>query len=135
MSIQVLVDADNVDTTRVAAVLSALLAAVPPGDLRMTVAGRSAAIEATEWPSYAEVVVAAGWQRADLVLAAAYVPDDRPLVLVSGDGDFGLLVTRHPGPALVVSEAASYRLREGVTVVDPAIDGPDALHRWLDAVS
>lgn len=133
--IQVLVDADNVDTSRIAAVLAAVRAAVPSGDVRMTVAGRPAAIESTEWPSYAEVVVAAGWQRADLVLAAAYVPDDRPLVLVSGDGDFGLLVTRHPGPALVVSEAASARLREGVTVVDPAVDGPDALRRWLDAVS
>ena len=133
--IQVLVDADNVDTSRVAAVLSALDVAVPSGDLRMTVAGRTSAVESTQWPAYAEVVVAAGWQRADLVLAAAYVPDDRPLVLVSGDGDFGLLVTRHPGPVLVVSEAASARLREGVTVVDPAVDGPDALRRWLDAVS
>lgn len=133
--IQVLIDADNVDTTRVGVFLSALLTASPAGGVRMTVAGRPAALEATTWPAYAEVVAAAGWQRADLVLAASYVADDQPLVLVSGDGDFGLLVTRHPGPALVVSEAASSRLREGVTVLDPAVDGPDALRRWLLAVA
>jgi len=131
--VQVLVDADNVDTSRVSAVLAAI-AGLPSEEVRMTVAGRASAVEATTWPAYAEVVVAAGWQRADIVLAAAYRPDEEPLVLVSGDGDFGLLVTRHAGPVLVVSEAASTRLRAGVSVVDPTVDGPDALRRWFEAV-
>ncbi len=128
--IQVLIDADNVDVVRIGALLDLL----PDHGVRMTVAGHPAALEGTDWPPYAEVVAAAGWQRADIVLAAAYQPDDAPLVLVSGDGDFGLLVTRHRGPALVLSEAASYRLREQVTVVDPILDGLDPLRQWLAAV-
>lgn len=128
--IQVLVDADNVDMVRI----GALLAALPTDGVRMTVTGHPDAIEATEWPAYADVVAAAGWQRADIVLAAAYEPDDAPLVLVSGDGDFGLLVTRHRGPALVVSDAASYQLRDRVTVVDPVLDGLEPLRQWLAAV-
>ena len=127
--IQVLVDADNVDAARV----TALLRELPAEGVRMTVAGHAAALEAVDWPAYAEVVEAAGWQRADLVLATAYELDDRPLVLVSGDGDFAQLVLRHGGPALVVSEAASYRLRGG-SVVDPLVDGPGAVARWLVAV-
>ena len=133
--IQVLVDADNVDVARIAVTLAALAAThALPDDVRMTVAGHPAALEATDWPAYAEVVAAAGWQRADIVLAAAYLPDREPLVLVSGDGDFGLLVTRHGGPVLVISAAASYRLREGVTVVDPLADGAAAVRGWLAAV-
>lgn len=125
-----LVDADNVDPVRVGEVLRAL----PAADVRMTVAGHADALARVDWPSHAEVVEAAGWQRADLVLAGAYVLDERPLVLVSGDGDFAQLVQRHGGPTLVVSEAASYRLRPGVTVVDPVLDDAGAVDRWLQAV-
>ncbi|HVE63426.1 MAG TPA: hypothetical protein VNB94_06460 [Mycobacteriales bacterium] len=128
--IQVLIDADNVDGVRIGALLDLL----PSGDVRMTVAGHQDALEETRWPPYAEVVAAAGWQRADMVLAAAYEPDDAPLVLVSGDGDFGLLVTRHRGPTLVISQAASYHLREQVMVVDPVVDGMEPLRQWLAAV-
>ena len=73
----------------------------------------------------------AGWQRADLALAEAYVPSTDPLVLITGDGDFGLLATRHPGPVLVISGAASERLRGGTTVVDPATDGTAPIDAWL----
>jgi hypothetical protein len=129
--LQVLVDADNVDPFRTRAVLDAL----PPG-AAVVVAGHPRALARVEWPEGATVVTAAGWQRADLVLAEAYEPSDDPLVLVSGDGDFGLLVGRHSGPVLVVSEAASYRLAgSGVTVVDPVVDGTDPLRRWLDGVA
>lgn len=128
--IQVLIDADNVDVVRICAVLRLL----PDDGVRMTVAGHPGAIESTTWPAYAEVVAAAGWQRADMVLAAAYEPDEAPLVLVSGDGDFGLLLTRHRGPVLVVSEAASYQLRAQGVVVDPVLDGVEPLRQWLAAV-
>ena len=128
--IQVLVDADNVDVVRISAVLREL----PDDGVRMTVAGHPAAIGAVVWPAYAEVVAAAGWQRADMVLATAYEPDSAPLMLVSGDGDFGLLLTRHRGPVLVVSEAASYQLRAQAAVVDPVLDGVEPLRQWLAAV-
>lgn len=127
--IQVLVDADNVDPVRT----RALLDAVDGVEAEIVVAGHPRALARTAWPETATVVEAAGWQRADLVLAAAYVPSDDPLVLVSGDGDFGLLVGRHAGPVLVVSEAASYRLA-GATVVDPAVDGVEPLRQWLRGV-
>lgn len=125
--LQVLVDADNVDPFRTRAVLAAL-----PDDVELVVAGHPRALARVEWPETATVVEAAGWQRADLVLAEAYRPSDDPLVLLSGDGDFGLLVARHSGPVLVVSEAASYRLAGGqVTVVDPVVDGVEPLRQWL----
>jgi hypothetical protein len=125
----VLVDADNVTPPRLGPVLE-LLTRV--GDeVHLTAAGRAAAIERSTWPADAELVAIAGWQRADLALAAAYRPSDDPLVLVSGDGDFGLLATRHPGPVLVVSGAASGRLRGGTTVVDPAAEGVAPITAWL----
>lgn len=127
--IQVLVDADNVDPFRT----RALLAALEGVEAEIVVAGHPRALARTAWPATATVVEAAGWQRADLVLAEAYVPSDDPLVLVSGDGDFGLLVGRHGGPVLVVSEAASYRLA-GATVVDPALDGVEPLRQWFASV-
>lgn len=126
--LQVLVDADNVDPFRT----RALLEAVEGVEAALVVAGHPRALDRVDWPDRATVVEAAGWQRADLVLAAAYEPSDDPLVLVSGDGDFGLLVLRHGGPVLVVSEAASYRLAGGqVMVVDPAVDGVEPLRQWV----
>ena len=127
--IQVLVDADNVDPFRTKAVLDAVAGLAAD----VVVAGHPRALARMPWPDGATVVEAAGWQRADLVLAEAYRPSDDPLVLVSGDGDFGLLVGRHAGPVLVVSEAASYRLA-GATVVDPAVDGVEPLRQWLRGV-
>jgi hypothetical protein len=131
--LQVLVDADNVPPAR----LLPLLALLPPGghDVRLVVSGRDAALAAVRWPDYAEVVPATGWQRADAVLAAAYRPGTGPLVVVSGDGDFALLAARHAGPVLVVSEAASARLRDSATVVDPVQDGVVPLRQWLAAVA
>jgi hypothetical protein len=130
--LQVLVDADNVDPVRT----GALLAALRDLSAEVVVAGHPRALERTEWPADATVVEAAGWQRADLVLAAAYRPSDDPLVLVSGDGDFGLLVARHSGPVLVVSEAASARLAgRQVTVVDPVVQGVEPLRQWLLGVT
>jgi hypothetical protein len=131
--LQVLVDADNVPPVRVAALISLL----PDTDVRLVAVGRPTAIARVEWPSYAEVVVAAGWQRADIALTLAYdvAAGDDPLVIVSGDGDFALLAGRHAGPVLVVSEAASSRLRDVATVVDPVVDGLDPLRHWLAAVT
>ena len=129
--LQVLVDADNVDPFRTRAVLDALDGI----EAAVLVAGHPRALARVSWPETATVREAAGWQRADLVLAEAYVPSDDPLVLLSGDGDFGLLVGRHGGPVLVVSEAASYRLvGDQVTVVDPVVDGVEPLRRWLRGV-
>ncbi len=126
--LQVLVDADNVAPPRLAPVL-VLLAGV--GDVRITASGRASALRRLSWPSGTTLLPHAGWQRADLALAEAYRPDTDPLVLVSGDGDFGLLASRHPGPVLVVSGAASGRLRDGTTVVDPATEGVEPIRSWL----
>lgn len=129
--LQVLVDADNVPSGRLQSLLDAL---VDADDLSLTVAGHADAIGALDWPVAATVIEAAGWQRADMVLAAAYVPTEGPLVIASGDGDFGLLATRHPGPVLVVSEAPASRLRDVATVIDPVHDGDAAIRNWLTAV-
>jgi hypothetical protein len=130
--LQVLVDADNVDPFRTRAVLAALDGAAAD----VVVAGHPRALARVDWPASATVVAAAGWQRADLVLAEAYRPSDDPLVLLSGDGDFGLLVGRHGGPVLVVSEAASSRLAGGqVTVVDPVAEGVEPLRQWVLGVT
>jgi hypothetical protein len=126
--LQVLVDADNVAPPRLAPVLK-LLAEVP--DVRITASGRRSALARLDWPEQAHLLPSTGWQRADLALAQAYRPTDDPLLLVSGDGDFGLLATRHPGPVLVVSGAASGRLRDGTTVVDPATEGVGPIRAWL----
>lgn len=131
--LQVLVDADNVPTGRLTPVLAALAGYLGPAT-SVTVAGHPEALAAVDWPEQATVVPASGWQRADVALAAAYRPDDGPLVIVSGDGDFGLLAARHAGPVLVVSQAASGRLREAATVVDPAFEGVQRLTGWLRAV-
>ena len=126
--LRVLVDADNVPPPRLSPVLALLDDVV---GMRMTASGRRAALARLDWPADAELLPSAGWQRADLALAAAYQPSADPLVLISGDGDFALLATRHPGPVLVVSGAASGRLRDGTTVVDPATDGTAPIRAWL----
>jgi hypothetical protein len=129
--LRVLVDADNVLPRRVEPVLAVL--AELGGAADITASGRQSALDRIDWPASSELLVHAGWQRADLALAAAYSPSDDPLLLVSGDGDFGLLATRHPGPVLVVSGAASARLRDGTTVVDPATEGVEPIRAWLRA--
>ncbi|HEY2299447.1 MAG TPA: hypothetical protein VGH43_17060 [Jatrophihabitans sp.] len=126
--LRVLVDADNVPPVRLTPVLEVL---AEVHDLQLTASGRSTALSRLDWPAGTELLPSAGWQRADLALAAAYRPSDVPLMLVSGDGDFGLLVTRHPGPVLVVSGAASGRLRDGTTVVDPGTEGTAPIRAWL----
>ncbi len=127
--LRVLVDADNVAPPRLAPVL-ALLAEVTD-EVQLSASGRPQALERLSWPPGAELLPTSGWQRADLALAEAYRPSTDPLVLVSGDGDFGLLAARHPGPVLVVSGAASGRLRDGTTVVDPAAEGVAPIVSWL----
>ena len=130
--LRVLVDADNVVAQRIEPVL-ALLADVP--DVRITASGRPAALDRVNWPDGSELLAHAGWQRADVALAESYAPSQDPLVLVTGDGDFGLLASRHPGPVLVVSGAPSGRLRDGTTVVDPVVDGLARIRAWLQAAA
>jgi hypothetical protein len=130
MSLQVLVDADNVAPSRLQPVLD-LLAALP--GVELVASGRAQALDALDWPSTARLTTSHGWQRADVSLAESYRPDHRPLVLVTGDGDFGLLAARHAGPVLVISGAPSSRLRGSATVVDPAMDGLEPIRRWLTA--
>ncbi|MGH8859721.1 MAG: hypothetical protein ACRDVG_00540 [Jatrophihabitantaceae bacterium] len=127
--LRVLVDADNVAPPRLAPVLT-LLADVTD-EVHLTASGRGSALDRLRWPAGAELIATTGWQRADLALAEAYRPSDDPLVLVSGDGDFGLLAARHPGPVLVVSGAPSGRLRDATTVVDPAAEGVAPIRAWL----
>jgi hypothetical protein len=132
--VQVLVDADNVEPSRLRVFLAVL--AERGGSPEVVVAGRGAALDRTAWPAGALIVEAAGWQRADVVLAEAYMPGTEPLVIVSGDGDFVQLVIRHAGPVLIVSNAAGSagRLRDVATVVDPANDGPEPLRHWFAGV-
>jgi hypothetical protein len=129
---QVLVDADNVPVQRLQVLADAL--STYADSLRIVVAGHADVVTGVSWPTQPEVLVAAGWQRADLELAGAYAPVPGPLVLASGDSDFVQLATRHPGPVLVVSEAAASRFRDVGTVVDPVHDQA-ALEQWLAAVT
>jgi hypothetical protein len=130
--LQVLVDADNVPAARLQVLADAL---APYADsARIVVAGHRDAVSGVAWPTEPEVLVAEGWQRADLALAEAYSPAPGPLVLASGDSDFVQLAVRHPGPVLVVSEAAAARFRDIGTVVDPVHDQA-TLEQWLAAVS
>lgn len=128
---QVLLDADNLDVARLRLVAGALRAG--PARTRVVVSGRAARVGAAGWPTHAHLLPAQGWQRADVVLAAAYVPDRAPLVLVSGDGDFVHLAARHAGPVLVVAGRASRSRRHvpGTVLTDPATDGTTELARWL----
>ncbi|MDT4891819.1 MAG: hypothetical protein QOE97_854 [Pseudonocardiales bacterium] len=125
-----LVDADNVAPPRLQPVLD-LLDSVD--DRRVVASGRRRALAGLTWPPGSTLLEHEGWQRADLALATAYRPDRDPLVLITGDGDFGLLAARHAGPVLVVSGAASGRLRDSATVVDPAMEGMDPIKQWLAA--
>jgi hypothetical protein len=129
--LQVLVDADNVPAARLQVLADLLL--MYADDLRVVVAGHGDVVHDVRWPVEPELLVAAGWQRADLELAGAYSPTEGPLVLASGDSDFVQLAARHPGPVLVVSEAAAARFRDVGTVVDPVHD-QEALVQWLAAV-
>jgi len=131
--LQVLVDADNVPPARLRE-LAAALTDVASIDRRVVVAGHPDVLAEVTWPSDATVLAASGWQRADVALAAAYLPEPGPLVLASGDGDFVHLVSRHPGPVLVISEAPAGAFRDVASVVDPAHDGPTAIPDWLRAV-
>lgn len=128
--IQVLIDADNISAPR----LRAFLRAVPMAEVELTVAGGPRALSAVDWPRGARVQEAEGWQQADLFLVAAYRPGDAPLVLVTGDGDFSLVASTHAGPVLIISDRPASRLRASGTVVDPVVDGIDAVRHWFDAV-
>jgi hypothetical protein len=130
--LQVLVDADNVPAGRLSVLVAALDAL--GAEQRLVVAGHPNVLSELTWPAYAEVVPAQGWQRADLVLAAAYQPGPEPLILASGDSDFVQLATRHPGPVLIVSEAPSGRFHDVATVVDPVHES-ERLREWLAAVA
>jgi hypothetical protein len=128
--VQVIVDADNLPASRLRVVATAL-SQLPMQSVRIVVAGRSSAIDSADWPDWAKILRISGWQEADLALAKEYVADREPLLLVTGD--FGLLAARHPGPVLVVSAAASGRLREAARVLDPVLDGGAGLRDWLAA--
>ena len=130
--LQVLVDVDNVTSRRLQPVLD-VLADLDPAP-RLTASGRPEVLQRLTWPPDAAVLPHEGWQRADVALAEAYEPDADPLILVTGDGDFGLLAARHPGPVLVVSGSPSGRLRDVGTVVDPAAEGTAPIRGWLAAV-
>lgn len=128
--IQVLIDADNLTAPR----LRALLKAMPADECRILVVGSPFALSRVEWPRGARIVEAEGWQAADVILAEAYRNEQAPLVLASGDGDFGAIAAGHPGPVLVISDRPASMLRRAATVIDPIHDGLDALRDWFDAV-
>ncbi len=128
--IQVLVDADNLSAPR----LRALLRGVPMSEVEMVVAGSPRALAAVDWPRSARVHAVEGWQQADLFLVSSYRPGNTPLVLATGDGDFGLVATTHGGPVLVVSDRPASRLRAAASVVDPVVDCVDAVRQCFDAV-
>lgn len=129
-----LIDADNLDVPRLRLLVMAL-----DGSARADVvaAGAAAALDAVDWPEGSQVLPAHGWQGADLLLARAYRPDARPLLLATGDGDFAQLARRHPGPVLLVSGASSRSrafIGPRITITDPAADGGAALRSWLGRV-
>ncbi len=130
--LQVLVDADNVPAPRLQVLADALSSY--DGEMRVVVAGHGDVIGDVDWPRQPQLIAAEGWQRADLALATAYSPVPGPLVLASGDSDFVHLATRHPGPVLVVSEAAAARYRDIATVVDPVHD-QTAIEQWIAGIS
>ena len=129
--VQVLIDADNLSTPRIEAFLRVL----PEHEATVVVAGSPRALSALSWPPRARIVAVEGWQSADMVLVDAYLPGAEPLVLVSGDGDFAGLVRGHRGDVLIVSDRPAASLRGRGAVLDPVLDGVEALRRWFDAVT
>ncbi|WP_322750969.1 MULTISPECIES: hypothetical protein [unclassified Frankia] len=127
--VQVLADADNL-MRRWMSVTMALVAGYP---CVVTVAGAPARLARVTWPPGSTVVAAVGWQRADLVLASAYRLNDQPLLLVTGDGDFAHLASRHPGPVAVVGVFVARALRDTATAIDLSRDGVGPLAAWLDS--
>lgn len=131
-TVQILVDADNLDVPRLRLLVAALDVA-PSAEI--VVAGAPAALEALDWPPQAQVLPASGWQGADLLLARAYHAGGQPLLLATGDGDFAQLARRHPGPVLLVGGTSSRsRAFTGprITITDPAADGGAQLRSWLE---
>lgn len=131
-TVQILVDADNLDVPRLRLLVAALEAA-PSAEI--VVAGAPSVLEALDWPASAHLLPASGWQRADLLLARAYHTDDQPLLLATGDGDFVQLARRHPGPVLLVGRKSSRsRAFTGprITITDPAEDRCATLRSWLE---
>lgn len=128
---QVLIDADNLNVPRLRLLVSALGDA-PSG--HVVAAGTASALDAVDWPQGVEVLTAHGWQAADMLLAQAYRPDDQPLLLATGDGDFVHLARQHPGSVLLVSSTASRsRAFRGprISITDPVADGGAELRAWL----
>jgi hypothetical protein len=128
--IQALVDADNLTSAR----LDALLRALPLDETDLVVAGSPDALAAVRWPPSARITEIEGWQQADVALVTAYRPGAGALVIASGDGDFAHLALGHGGPVLIVSDRPASALRRAGTVIDPVTDGVDALRHWFDAV-
>jgi hypothetical protein len=129
--VQVLADADNL-MSRWMSVMMTLVGRYP---CAVTVAGAPARLAAVAWPAGSTLLAAEGWQRADLALAGAYQRNDRPLLLVTGDGDFAHLASRHPGPVAVAGLSVARALRSGATVIDLSRDGVGPLAAWLDSVT
>ena len=129
LMLRVLVDADNVAPRRLQPVLDALADVTDPVEL--TASGRPEALARLAGRRPRELIATAGWQRADLALAQAYTPTDDPLVLVSGDGDFGLLASRHPGPCWSSAARPVAGCATATTVVDPATEGMQPILDWL----
>ncbi len=132
LTVQVLIDGDNLDVPRLRLLVAALDLAP---SAHVVVAGAPAVLEALDWPPRAQILPASGWQRADLLLAGAYRTDDQPLLLATGDGDFVQLARRHPGPVLLAGGTSSRsRAFTGprIAVTDPAEDGGAQLRSWLE---
>ncbi len=94
---QVLADADNL----AARWMTVTMGIVGGYGCAVTAAGAAGRLAAVCWPARCRLVAAEGWQRADLALAGAYRSDEEPLLLVTSDGDFPYLASRHPGPVAV----------------------------------
>lgn len=132
--VTVLVDADNLTGSRLQSLAEAL-DVVPPSDRRVVVVGSEEALERASWPDDAVLIEASGWQAADVVLAGEYAHATGPLVIASGDGDFGLLAQRHIGPVLVISGAPSAAYKKpGITRIDPVHEGTAPIRAWLASV-
>jgi hypothetical protein len=130
-TVQVLLDVDNLDTPRLRLLIAAL-EAVPSA--QVVAAGAAPALEAIDWPPWVRVLLATGWQGADVLLARSYHANDQPLLLATGDGDFVQLARRHPGPVLLVGGTSSRsRAFTGprITATDPAADAGAELRSWL----